>query len=361
MAMFNPNRLMLARKRRRLTGEGLARLIGVTPLTISRLEKGKHGPTPETLDAIVRVLKFPQKFFYGADIDSSRQDAVSFRSLTSMTARERDAALAARDFAYLLSDWVMERFNLPEVKLVDLSFEENAIKAALSIRQHWALGQQPISSMVKLLESKGVLVFSLFENTKNVDAFSCWRNNIPYIFLNTFKSPEHSRFDAAHELGHLVLHKHGGPHQRTAEQEANTFAACFLMPEADIRSNISISYMTSINQLIQIKRRWGVSLSALIVRLHKIGLLTEFKYRSLIIQISKMGYRKNEPNEMPREESVVWKKVFTELWSDGITKNHIADHLDLPSEEVENLVFGLNGYTDTIDSAKKSGNLRIVS
>lgn len=358
--MFNPSRLILARKRRRLTGEGLARLIGVAPLTVSRLEKGKHDPTPETLDEIVRILKFPKKFFYGPDIDSSPKDSVSFRSLRSMTASERDAALAARDFAYLLSDWVVERFNLPKVNLLDLSSERDATKAALSMRQYWALGQQPISNMVKLLESKGIMVFSLVENTKRVDAFSSWRNEIPYIFLNTFKSPEHSRFDAAHELGHLVLHKHGGPHQKDAEHEANTFASCFLMPEYDIRSNISISYMTSINQLIQIKRRWGVSIAAIIFRLHKIGLLTEFKYRSLNIKISKMGYRTKEPNALPREESVLWKKIFTDLWSDGITKKHIADYLNLPSEEIENLVFGLNGFSDSIDSTKKRG-LRIVS
>src|SRR3546814_6566541 len=52
------------------------------------------------------------------------------------------------------------------------------------------------------------------EDTKNVDAFSCWRNGQPFVFLNTFKSAERSRFDAAHELAHLVLHRHGGPQGR---------------------------------------------------------------------------------------------------------------------------------------------------
>jgi Zn-dependent peptidase ImmA (M78 family)/DNA-binding XRE family transcriptional regulator len=360
--MFNPKRLTLARKRRRLSGEGLARLVGVTPVTISKLEKGLHDPAPKTLDAIVKILEFPKEFFYGQDIDSPSHEAASFRSLTSMTAKERDGVLAAVSLAYLLSDWVTARFNLPEANLIDLSLERDPEKAALSLRQRWTLGEQPIGSMIKLLESKGVRVFSLSENTKNVDAFSCWRDSTPYVFLNTFKSPEHSRFDAAHELGHLVLHKHGGPHQKAAEFEANTFASCFLMPEADIRS--TISYVTSMNQLVQIKKRWGVSVAALVYRLHKVGILTDFKYRSLYIQINKMGYRTKEPNELPREESVIWKKVLTELWSDGITKNHIADDLLIPSKEVENLVFRLNGSTATDaqnPSKKQRGNLRVVS
>jgi len=333
-------------------------LVGVTPVTMSRLEKGLNEPALETLDAIARILKFPKKFFNGKDIESPSQDAASFRSLTSMTSKERDAALAAGSFSYLLTDWVTERFNLPKVDLIDLSFERNPGKAAVYMRQYWGLGEQPISSMVKLLESKGVMVFSLSENTKNVDAFSCWRTDTPYVFLNTFKSTEHSRFDAAHELAHLVLHKHGGPHQgKSSELEANAFASAFLMPEADVRSRIS--FVISLGQLVTAKERWGVSVAALVYRLHKLRLLNDYRFRSLYIQINKCGYKKKEPNSLPREESVIWKKVFMELWADRITKNHIADDLHLPFEEVENLVFGLTG---SLDVPKKKGNiLRVVS
>jgi Zn-dependent peptidase ImmA (M78 family)/DNA-binding XRE family transcriptional regulator len=358
--MFNPNRLIIARKRRRLTQRELAVLVGINTVSMNKIERGLNNPTSETVDKIVKALEWPKDFFFGEDIDSPSQDAVSFRSLASMTAKERDAALSASSLAFLLSDWVTERFNLPGSDLISLNFEINPDKAALAMRQHWGLGEQPISNMVKLLESKGVRVFSLAENTKSVDAFSFWRDDTPYVFLNTFKSTEHSRFDAAHELGHLLLHKHGGPRQKDAEFEANTFASCFLMPEADIRS--IVSYVTSINQLLKIKRRWGVSIAALIYRLHKIGILTDFRYRSLYIQISKMGYRTNEPNELPREESVIWKKVLMELWSDGITKNHIADDLHISPEEIENLVFMPNSFNAVKNKSKKQrNNLRIVS
>lgn len=342
--MFNSRRLVLARKRRGYSGEGLAKAIGVSPVTISRLENGETEPLPENLAAFAKILGFPQSFFSGDDIDELTKDAASFRSLSSMTAKERDAALAAGSLAYLLADWVSDRFNLPAPDLVELGHERDSTKAALSLRHYWKLGEQPISNMIKLLESKGVRVFSLAENTKAVDAFSCWRNNIPYIFLNTFKSVERSRFDAAHELGHLILHRHGGTSgqedHRIAENEANAFASAFLMPEADVRSHAS--YVTNVAQLIQKKKRWGVSLAALIYRLRKLDLLNEYQYRSFYVQINKLGYLKQEPEEREPEESVVWKKIFTELWTDKITKNHLADELNLPFSEVENLVFGLN-------------------
>jgi transcriptional regulator with XRE-family HTH domain len=222
--MFNPKRLSLARKRRRLSSKGFAELIGMSPVTITRLERANNEPEPETVDLIAKALGFPREFFFGGDIDDLSKEAASFRSLTSMTARERDATLASGSLAYLLADYVSARFNLPEPKLIDLSYERDPAAAARTIRQAWALGEQPISSMIKLLESKRVRVFSLAENTKNVDAFSCWRNDVPYVFLNTFKSAERSRLDAAHELAHLTLH--GGPHQgRDAEAEANSFAS----------------------------------------------------------------------------------------------------------------------------------------
>lgn len=340
--MFSGQRMSLARKRRRLTSRGFAQLIGVSPVTVTRLEGDQNEPSPDTVDAIAAALKFPREFFFGDDIDEVEKDAASFRSLTAMTARERDAALASGSIAYMLSDYISERFNLPEPNLIDLSHERDPSAAARSIRQVWALGEQPISNMIKLLESKGVRVFSLAENTKNVDAFSCWRNGIPYIFLNTFKSAERSRLDAAHELAHLVLHRHGGPRQgREAEIEANSFASAFLMPTADIKSRLP--FVGRLDDLVTAKKRWGVSTAALAYRLHKLGILSDWQYRTFCIQMNERGYRTKEPNGVPREESVIWKAVFTTLWTEKVSKSKIAADLNLPPDELENLVFGLTG------------------
>jgi Zn-dependent peptidase ImmA (M78 family) len=53
--------------------------------------------------------------------------------------------------------------------------------------------------------------------------------------LNTFKSAERSRFDAAHELAHLVLHIHGMTSGgRDIEREADMFASAFLINRGDL-------------------------------------------------------------------------------------------------------------------------------
>jgi Zn-dependent peptidase ImmA (M78 family)/DNA-binding XRE family transcriptional regulator len=357
--MFNPNRLRLARKRRRLTEKKLAEMSNLTAVTLSRLEKSNNDPAPETVRALARALQYPERFFFADDIDELDPDAASFRSLKAMTAREREAALAAGSLAYLFSDWVAARFNLPAADLPDMSHERNPANAARLIRDSWGLGERPITNMVKLLEAKGVRVFSLAENTKNVDAFSCWRNDVPYIFLNTFKSPEHSRLDAAHELAHLILHKHGGPHQdRYVEMEAQNFASSFLMPSEDVKSRIQ--YVTTIDSLIKAKKHWGVSLSAMTYRLHKLGIISDWQNRMLNIQINKRGYRIEEPEPMARETSVIWKAVFSDLWRDRITREHIASDLSIPADELENLVFGLVYPPNQTDHSARDGPQKVT-
>lgn len=283
-------------------------------------------------------MDFPVGFFSAPDIDEVMESAASFRGMAAMTAAERGAALAAGTFSYLFADWVEERFDLPVPDLVDLSGTKPEA-AARSLRQIWGLGERPIRNMVHLLEAKGVRVFALAENTKTVDAFSAWRGEKPFVFLNTMKTAERSRLDAAHELAHLVLHKHGGPNGRAAEHEANCFASAFLMPADDVRA--VAPRVHNLNQVIQLKSRWGVSALALIVRLHQIGAITDWQYRTFCWKASERGMREREENGIAREQSAVWQKVLTALWNERVTKEKIAGQLFLPPPEIENLLFGL--------------------
>lgn len=358
--MFTPSRLSLARKRRRLTKKGLAEALGVTPHTILRYESGDICPPDDVVVELSRILEFPSDFFSEEDIEGPPEKAVSFRSLSSMSAKERDAALAAGAFAFMFSDWVDARFDLPEPDLLDLA-GEGPETAARSLRQKWGLGERPIKNMIHLLEAKGARVFSLAENTRNVDAFSSWREDRPFVFLNMRKTAERSRFDAAHELGHLVLHRHGGPRGREAEEQANRFAGEFLMPSADVRA--VIPRILKLNQIIQAKRRWGVSVQALTYHLHRLGITTDWQNRTFCIQLTERGYREAEPNGLRREQSVVWQKVLTALWKEKVTKTDISTGLNLPEAEIENLLFGVTSIIDMNDpdSPKNRILLRLVT
>src|SRR3546814_7639046 len=117
----------------------------------------------------------------------------SFRSLSKMTARQRDTALGSGAVAMLFNEWIEARFDLPEPNVPDLGRDADAESAAAAVRQAWGLGELPIKNMVHLLESTGVRVYSLAIDAVEVDAFSMWRRDRPFVFLNTLKrSEEHT-------------------------------------------------------------------------------------------------------------------------------------------------------------------------
>lgn len=362
--LFSPGRLTLARQKRKLTKTDLAGKAEVTTRSISAYESGDTVPTSETIIAIARVLKFPVEFFFAPPIDRPEVEAVSFRSLSSMTAAQRDSALAAGALAVELASWIERRFVLPECNLTDLR-GHSPEAAASGMRSLWGLGQKPIKNTIHLLEANGVRVFSLAEDCREVDAFSFWHNSTAFIFLNTLKSAEHSRFDAMHEIGHLVMHRHGGPDGRVAEQEADAFASAMLMPRDDILAYAP--QLAVLPVLMQLKKRWNVSLSALNYRLHALRLTTDWHYRTLCIQISEKGYRINEPEACIRETSQMLQKVFAVLKNEGITRSDIAGELCLWTEDLEALIFGL--VLTGVGGAKKDGaqtpnnrqHLRIVT
>ncbi len=259
--------------------------------------------------------------------------------MSRMKAGQRDRVLAAAELALELSGWLDERFDLPKSDMPDLRYQTDPESAAETLRSYWALGDRPITNMVHLLEKKGVRVFSLAEDCESVDAFSFWRADRPYIFLNTMKSGERGRFDAAHELGHLVMHGHGGPGGRKAEAEADAFAACFLIPQSSVVAKQPA--LKSLPGLIRAKREWGVSVLALARRMHETDLLTSWRYRQVCIEAQQLGIRKVEPNAVARETSQVLHKALTILWSQKMTPGRLATVFGWPQEDLDALTFQL--------------------
>lgn len=363
MRDLNPARLDLARKRRGLTKGALARAAGISPRILTAYEDGEKEPTPLTAARLADALNFPIEFFSGPDLDEPPVYGSSFRALSSLTASKRDQALGSGALALALADWIHERFELPEPDVPQLQGVD-AETAAEAVRAAWGLGERPIRNMIHLLESHGVRVFSLVEECLEVDAFSFWRARVPYVFLNTMKSAEHSRMDAAHELGHLVMHwGHDHPRGRDIEQEAKRFGSAFLMPRGSILADAPRG--GRLDQLTKAKRRWDVAVAALVYRMHVLGLLSEWRYRSLFIEISQKGYRRTEPNGISRETSQVLAKVFKSLRDQGVSKAEVARELRIRVEELNKIVFGLvltplEGKVQPGSRSRKQADLRLL-
>ena len=85
---------------------------------------------------------------------------------------------------------------------------------------------------------------------------------------------------------------------------------------------------------------------ALIVQLKNSGAITEWQHRNLIIEASKLGLRKKEINSIESERSGLIKILLDRLHiKEGLTLKDIAETLQLPLEEVTNLIFMMGVVT----------------
>ncbi|SHO54435.1 helix-turn-helix domain-containing protein [Vibrio quintilis] len=365
-AKFNPSRLRLARVRRQLTFKSLSDRVGMSARMVSEYEKEycKVTPPPETIEAFAHALNYPVEFFLVPEpIETVSKETVSFRSLKRMRAASEHAAIGAGQIGVMINDYFDSRFSLIPNNIPDFRGVEPEA-AAEGLRAEWGLGTFSIGNMIHLLEKHGARVFSLTENTYDVDAFSFWKGDVPYVFLNTQKSGERSRFDAAHELGHLILHKHGVSQGKDAECEADKFAANFLMPKATLLPYKGKTI--TIDGVLSLKLNWKVSAMALIVQMKNVGVLSDWQYKSLIITAGKFGLRSREINGIEREQSIVIEKILSALESEGISLHKLAEELLLPLDEISGLLFKF-GVVRNNDmpfggsaSASKVPHLRLV-
>ena len=348
----NGGRIKLARERRQLTSAHLAERVGISPATLSRAENGVLTIDAEVLEEIATYLRFPRSYFEKADPPFPSH--ASFRSSARLSAKLRKSALAAGSFGVEFSRFVADEFDLPEPNVLRDEANLESEDAATLLRNEWGIGNRPIGDLVNLLEGNGIRVFSLAESGADVDAFSFWQDNEPFIFLNTMKSSERTRFDAAHELGHLMMHWHlaeglvrNDYDPKRMEDEANRFASSFLMPARDVVANSS--FIRSFHDVIALKERWGVSAVALAHRLRGLSRVSEWSYRSIMIELAKRGYRRSEPNSKPREKSQIWEMVFSAFWLEGLTREDVARKVGIPFEDFNDL------FRDLLGGAQKEG------
>lgn len=371
MQEFNTKRLEFALEKRGLTQKAFADLLGITSRQVRNYLSGESIPN---LNQLALSLHFPVAFFTDdSDLPEVTADKISFRGSSRMSKKLQKQAEKHCETGILLNQWFEQEFNLQQAKLPDYSdFEPE--QAAELLRLDWGLGDKPIGNLTALLESKGIRVFSLSMETKDVDAFCTWYEDCPFIFLNTQKSAERSRFDAAHELGHLIRDKYSMTHlsnestddpdepRDNIEKNANRFASAFLMPENALRKYQHIQ--PTLANLMVIKKEFGVSLVALAYRMRQLNMISEWIYVHVLCkQFNQLGYRSNEPEPMEREVSSLLKKILSVLKEENIKIDEIAKQLNLSAKDIGDLTFqlvddDLNRYSKL--RLVKSNNLKAV-
>ena len=79
---------------------------------------------------------------------------------------------------------------------------------------------------------------------------------------------------------------------------------------------------------------------ALTHRLHELDLLTDWGYRTACVQLSRLGYRSNEPSGIPRSHHN-YSQGIPLVRDDGETPATIAEAIGISVDELQAHVFGL--------------------
>lgn len=341
---FNPEQLTLARELRGLLKHELAEKVGKSPSAIGQFENGRARPEPQTLFALSLALGFPPGFFAReAKAPAVVPDRCQFRSQRSSSVREQRYVLARGELlkelvALLEEDVEFPEPNVPHAPGPVRSIEDVEACAEMA-RREMGLQDGPIGSMVNELENLGVMVIPMDADCRRVDAFSTWIDKRPYVFLNTFKgSTSRARFDAAHELGHLVMHPDVVPGSPELERQADQFASAFLLP----RSSFSKECPRRLNfdHLRELKVRWKVSLAALLYRGRELGFFSEAAVRRAYIQMNRLGIRRNEPDEPPAEVPHLLQAALKAVLAEETTEGELAAKMGLSVQELLALVEG---------------------
>jgi Zn-dependent peptidase ImmA (M78 family)/DNA-binding XRE family transcriptional regulator len=293
---FEPERLRLARELKEWSQADLARHIDVTAAAVSQFESGATRPGAEALHRMAGVLEVPGGFF-GLAVTETHEGF--FRSLrrTSVSHRRRARAVAhvAHDFVVLAEAPGLPPVSLPRMPVAELAAPRAELEdIARQTRQAFGLPRGPVQNVVRTLEKQGILVIRLPFDTADVDAFSLPFPDRPVVVLGADKNDRaRSRFDAAHELGHLVAHGDQLWGVKEVEQQAHFFAAEFLMPADDIKNELPSHADWS--TLFELKKKWQVSLAALLMRARTLGRMSDKDYLTAVKAASARGWRRTEP------------------------------------------------------------------
>jgi Zn-dependent peptidase ImmA (M78 family)/DNA-binding XRE family transcriptional regulator len=356
---FNPESLKIAREYRGYKKNELAAKLNLTPSAITQFEKGEVKPNSQTIAQLCLALNFPASFF-SQSFDSSliAHEQCHFRSLMSCSQIERRRMVAAGNLIGRIVKFVDEHIELPPEQVSNsISYGRETLneieEAAEKVRRDWGLGLGPIDNVIHLLEAKGILVFRLLEESKKLDAFSLWQGKRPFVFLNSEKgSASRSRYDASHELGHLILHSEYLPGNKFQELQANQFASAFLMPRDTFLKECPRRLVW--NHFLELKQRWKVSLAALVRRAKDLKILSEDTYKRANVQIQKNGWKYNEPSEPEIEMPTILPQAVGLLNESNLSLSHIADELSISESDLQWLIFmDTENKNETVESEEE--------
>lgn len=310
MTSYNYQLLEVARQLRKKTQKEVAEEIGISQGNLSKAEHLIKVLPDDVMDKLSRYYDLPLSFF-------TQEEGLSpvghfyYRKKLSIPEKDIDAFVAKIRIYKSIIDTVFSNIELPCYNLTSYTPDEfmSAKEIAQKIRYELRIFRGPVPNLTTLLENNGIIVMKFDFGSDKIDGLaSITDQGRKVIFINDAMPNDRIRFSLAHELGHMIMHIENPPKDfEAAEREANEFASEFLMPEEELRPILAT---LSLSDLILLKRRWRVSMHALVRRAKDLEVISQERYRFFQITFSRKGFTKNEPEPLPGEKPIIWDETI---------------------------------------------------
>jgi Zn-dependent peptidase ImmA (M78 family)/DNA-binding XRE family transcriptional regulator len=335
MSNLVPQRITQARELAGQTKTDLAEKLNVSVAAVSQWENGSKNPADENLICISRILNVPLALlFVPIPKELSCRGPITFRARSASKTSLRKRAQRLSEMVAEIFLWLEKWVTFPATSLPEISSMEDPEAAASECRRAWGLSDRPIGKLGELLESKGIRLSGASFGDIRFDAYSCIVSGRPFVFLGSEKLDRaRSRFDAGHELGHLLLHQHYSDEElqqlgKDAEAQANAFAGAFLMPAETFSKDL---LDTKLDAFKRIKPKWGVSIQAMVRRAHDLDLISQETYEKHNLNMSTYGWRRARSEPLDETVPIVNKTLGKRSLELLITSTKIKAW-EIPSE-----------------------------
>lgn len=360
---FQGQRLKQLRAAHHLTLVELGERIGRSSSTLSAWENGVQLPEAESFGRLCQVFNVSPQWFLKAlpQIAEEDQRPYFFRSQASAHKQARERSQLYLAWLQEISAFFQDALEWPPVNVPMLDVDDCRLISddeieyiARECRQTWKLGAAPIPDVIQVMENAGIICTRVTLGHLKMDGVShlSVMDGRPYVLIAADKANGvRNRFDAAHELGHIVLHSKIPAYQyekrelyNLLEEQAHRFASAFLLPSESFALEVA---WPTLDNLLSLKPRWKVSVAAMIVRCRDLSLLNEELEMRLWKGRSARKWTKGEPGDdtIPFEQPKLMRRGIQLLIENGVfERDALVSRIGLAPDIIEMLCNLRPGY-----------------
>ncbi len=355
------DRIRQAREIAGLTQAALAKLAEVDQSTVARWERDLLAASEDQLQRISLATKFPVAFFRRSSGPEFPFGSLMNRARKSLLSEDRDRLRQLGRLTFELASTLADQFAPVAIHIPQASADDPRKAAELTRNAFGLSPDTPLTSIINRLERNGVFVFAVPDEIDEHDAYSLWADTVPrkpVIVVSAGKPGDRLRWNVAHELGHLVMHRSFDGSHVEREDQANLFASELLLPSAVMRVELQPPF--TLTKFAELKSKWGVSIQALVNCAWQLDILSDRQRKYFFMQLSSMGWRKDEPVAIPLERPRLLRKMAEATVGAPMDYARVAKSIGAPVKLIREILEQhstreqLRGVTNTTNEDRPS-------